>query len=246
MSQQKTRKISPSQLNEFYRCPYGWKLSHIDHARKQAVKSPKKDLGRNIHEIISNYYSILPQVPTAKTIKENATLCFNRYFERSLNDQIKQAKNLIDNFIKFELSRINNYIRPKLIEASLQTSEFKGIIDYFDGEKIIDWKTGAMMQLNDENLRQGKIYEILLRENGYIPKEQKVQIQFVTLKNGRVLTLPLVTEAWLMQQKRRMDYLVETGRFQKVPSPLCGYCEFQFICEFEGEKLWNIKKLNQW
>ena len=237
------KPVSPSQLNQFFQCPFKWKIIHMDKVQTIRVKNEKAQLGSNIHEIIAKYYSSLPTKINATKIEKHATRCFNTYFEPYLAKFEKQAKEIMQNFIKFEKSCLGNYLRPIAIEKRLGSPNFKGIIDYFDGKNIIDWKTGAIMQIGPNEMRQGKIYEILLRHNGYIKDGQKVNIFFVTLKNGRVLKLPLVTKSWLMGQKRRMDYIIKSGRFPKIHSPLCNWCEVQLRCEFEGEKLWNKAQL---
>jgi len=233
------RCVSPSEINLFFQCPYKWKLLYLDKVSKIRVRNEKAELGTNIHEIIAKYYSSLPTKIDATRLEKHATRCFSTYFEPYLIKFEKQAKEIINNFVKFEKSCLGNYVRPVLIEKYLKSPEFKGKIDYFDGKNIIDWKTGAIMQIGYNEMRQGKIYETLLRHNGYIKDGQKVNVMFVTLKNDRILKLPLVTLSWLMEQKRRMERIIESGRFSKIHSPLCNWDEVQLRCEFEGEKLWD-------
>lgn len=241
----KKRKISPSQLNQFYQCPFKWKLLHLDKVQTIKVRNEKADLGKNIHEIIALYYKNIGGNPTSKQIENVVLACFNTHFEPYLSKLKLQAEEMMGNFVKFEKSRLNHYVHPSVVEKEFNSEDFKGIIDYFDGENIIDWKTGAMMQIGNEHMRQGKIYEILLRHNGYIKDGQKIKISFVTLKNGRTLTLPLVTESWIIEQKRRMDFIISTQRFQKIRSGLCNWCECQLVCDFEssGERLWTSARL---
>lgn len=240
---EKKHKVSPSSINQFFQCPFKWKLLHLDKVQRIVVKNEKRDLGTNIHEIIASYYKYIGNNPTPEKIEKTARSALATGFEPTLKKFEKQAGEMIENFIEFEKSRLNNYVRPRVIEKNLETGDFKGIIDYFDGKNVIDWKTGALMQIDENQMRQGKIYEILLRENGLIKDGQKVNISFVTLKNGRVLTLPLVTEAWLMEQKKRMDRIIKSGRFSRIRSGLCNWCECQVICEFAGEKLWDKAQL---
>lgn len=237
-------QISPSQMNQFFQCPFKWKLLHIDRVQVIKVRNEKAELGTNIHKIIAKYYSSLPTKLDATKIEKHALRCFNTYIESYLLKKFeKQAKEIMENFVKFEKSCLGNYLRPVAIERRLESPSFRGIVDYFDGKNIIDWKTGAIMQIGPNEMRQGKIYEILLRRNGYIKDGQKVNMFFVTLKNGRILKLPLVTESWLMEQKRRMDYIIKSGRFPRICSGLCNWCEVQLRCEFEGEKLWDKLQL---
>jgi len=247
---EKKYKVSPSQLNQFYQCPLKWKLLHLDRVRITEVKNPKKDLGRNIHEIIASYYKNIGNNPTPKQIEYVANACFNTEFEPYLTDYKTQAQEMLKNFINFEKSRLNNYVKPILIEKELEDEDFRGVIDalflypQLKLAHILDWKGGALMNLTDVERRQGKIYERLGYSNNVIPPNFTTKISFVVLRNGQVLDLPFTTNTWLDEQKRRMCFIIKTGRFPKIRSPLCNWCECQLACEFEGVKLWNdIKQI---
>lgn len=238
-------------MNQFFQCPFKWKLLHINHVQTVKVRNEKKELGSNIHEIIANYYKGIPKSPTAEQIEKRAWTCFNTYFEPRLSKFEKQAKEMMENFIKFEKSRLPNYIKPCLIEGYLEDEEYKGYLDFLaitpKEALIIDWKTGAMMTITDDNRRQGKIYERLGKNNKHIMEGMKVKILFVTLRNGRQLEVPFTTMPWLDEQRRRMFSLVNAKRFPKIHSALCDWCECQIRCEFEGEKLWdNTRLMNVW
>ena len=239
---------SPSSLNSFFTCPYNWKLINVDGVQVVQVENLKGNLGSNIHHIIAEYYKNIGNsgvhIPSyAKEIENIATQCFNTLFEPYLNKFKTTAEEMMKNFIKFEQSRLQNYVAPQLIEKTLTNSNFKGIIDCFftNGTvaTIIDWKTGALMDLGDNERRQGKIYEILLRDNGYIKNERIVKIYFVTLRNGRVLELPFTTETWVMEQKKHKDAIINSGNFPKIISPLCDWCNTQLSCEFNNISLWS-------
>jgi len=200
------------------------------------VENDRATLGRNIHSIIAEYYANISQKPTAKQVETMAMACFDSGFEQSLKSYKKEAEEMIRNFIKFEQSRLASYIKPILVEKKLENDNFTGIVDYFDGTNIIDWKTGAVMEIDDDMRRQGKIYDVLLKSNGY---NSSHRIYFITLSNGRSLELPLTTEAWLMEQVKRMYSMVENQRFPKCRSGLCNYCEVMLECQMEGVTLWS-------
>lgn len=231
------KKYSPSSTNQFFTCPYQWKLTRIDGVDSATIGN-KNVLGENIHCIIKKYYDTVTSKPTVDFIKTIAHACFKTYFlESELKEHKEVAAEMIENFIKFEIARLPNYTSPIFTEKRLEDDTFSGIIDFFDGQKIIDWKTGNMLSLSEKEKRQGAIYQRLLKSAGY---EGNFKVFFVTLKNNRSLEMPLVTETWLMGQVQRMHSIIESGKFPKIKSGLCyGYCPAQIACEYDGEKLWE-------
>lgn len=194
------------------------------------------NLGANIHLIIKEYFRLIGSHPTEMQIKNVAKSCLDHHFDETLKRYREDAENLIQNFIAFEISRLKSYSKPILVEQKLEDDNFTGIIDFFDGQNIIDWKTGNLTQLGDDERRQGKIYDLLLHHNGY---QGNFKIYFVTLANGRVLELPLTTETWLISQANKMFMMVEAGQFPKCKSGLCLWCEVQLNCEMEGVGLFD-------
>ena len=236
-----TKKFTASNLNSFFKCPFKWKLLKIDKVSGIYVENEKRDLAENVHRIIAEYYHLIGSSPTEKQIETVAKDCFKAYFEPIFNAYHSVAEDMIQNFVKFEKERLKNYRKPIFVEKTLEDNYFKGIIDYFDGVNIIDWKTGSVMGIDDDLRRQGKIYEILLNHNGFDDngKYKTYKIYFVTLKNERVLELPFTPEAWLMNQTTQMYSIVNSGKFPKHRSPLCNWCEAQLTCEFEDTTLWS-------
>ena len=226
-------------MNGFFRCPYKWDLINIVKAPCINVQNDKGLLGQNIHSIIAEYYRLVPQHPTSKQIESLATTCFTQMFESFLSHYKHVAEDMVKNFIKFEQSRLKNYVKPILVEKTLEDDLFKGVIDFFDGQNIIDWKTGAMCNLDDDSRRQGKIYDLLLQHNGFNNGGKNFKVFFVTLRNSRVLELPFTSEAWLMDQIKHMYSIIQSGRFPKIRSPLCDWCEVELYCQLEDTHLWE-------
>jgi hypothetical protein len=173
---------------------------------------------------------------TEKGIEIIAKACFERYFDSKLRKLHTNAEEMMENFVKFEKSRIGNYKKPVFIEKMLEDDIFRGKIDFFDGTTIVDWKTGSIMDIDDDMKRQGKIYDVLLNNNGYTGK---FRILFVTSKNGRTLELPMVTTEWLMSHASRMQSIVSSGNYPKCRTPLCDWCEAQLRCECSDYSLWD-------
>lgn len=209
-------------------------------------------MGTCVHEIIANYYKkVRGQPPTVKEMKETLIMMYNHFFDPKLEEHEKEIKSLIDNFLDFETSRINNWIRPILVEGYLKTKDFCGIIDYFDGYNIIDWKTGALIQCSEREYRQGKIYQHLCTEYvKTLPLEQQkkcakqFKVYFVTLKNGKKLEMPHVSDKWIFEQRDQKRSMITSNTFPMITSGLCNWCPVQITCEFRGTTLWS--GLNKW
>jgi hypothetical protein len=233
----KTIRYTPSSINSFFKCPYKWKLTYLHKTKGIFVVNDKRDLGDNIHFIISKYYEE-SGFPDEKYIEPLVKDTFNRYFDTKLKKYQSDAEEMMNNFIKFEKERIKTAGKPIFIEKMLEDEVFRGKIDMFDGINIIDWKTGSNMEIDDDLKRQGKVYEILLNSNNY---KGNFNILFIALKNGRTLKLPVVTSTWLYNQTNQMNSIVSSEMYPKCYSPLCDWCEVQLECEFENDKasLWD-------
>ena len=229
-------KYSASNINKFFKCPFFFKLCYIDKIKMVEVSNPKRDLGFNMHQIIHEYYKLIGKQPTAEMVKNVAKSCFARYFDDSLKNLLPEAEELLKNFIQFELSRLTKYTAPIMLEQKLEDEQFNGIIDFFDGNKIIDWKTGKMLTLGDDECIQGKIYNHLLNSNGYAGN---FKVYFVTLANGRCLEMPATTEQWLMQKTQKMFSMIQAQQFPKVKSGLCSYCNGMLDCQCSDLTLWG-------
>lgn len=230
-------------MNTFFQCPYKWKLLYIDRIKVPRIYNEKAELGTCLHNVIAKYYEGLPDKVNEQTIKSRAENMLRAHFEPRLSKLQPNAKEMMQNFIDFEIMRLNDYRKPIVIEGKLRDENYTGVIDYFDGKHLIDWKSGAMMSIDKDQRIQGKIYETLLRSNGYIKEGEQIEVSFFTLKNGRNLILPFTTSAWLEQQRQTMLTMIKSGKFAKIPSRLCGWCDGQLTCELDGMCLWQKAKL---
>jgi len=230
-------KFNASDLNMFYTCPNMWRLIRIEKASGIPRDESLMLLGKNIHIIIQDYFSNISEKPTEKEIKKVASRCFETGFDPYLKRFSRSAKQMIQNFIEFEISRLKkgNY-KPLFVEKKLEDEYFRGVIDFYDSDGIvIDWKTGRQVSITPEMRRQGKIYELLLKHNGFKVKK----VYFVTLRNGRVLEMPYTSDSWLISEVNRMVRMYERGMYPKNKSGICKNCPVQLECELESLKLWD-------
>lgn len=234
--------VSPSDMNAFLPpkgCPLKWKL------RKEGrggipVDRGRAMLGSNLHSMIQSYFQHVSDKPSAAEVKRVAENVYVEEFnKRELSSLKKRAERCWKNFVEFELDRRKRWkvYKPTLVEEKLSGEGFIGIVDFHSDHQAttIDWKSGDLDQLGDSELRQGKVYEILLENNEY----QTGTVLFMALYAGRVLEMPLVTDGWIEGQRDKMVDMVGERQFTKNPGWLCdNWCPYLLHCSFSGVCLW--------
>ena len=233
--------VSPSDMNSFLPnsgCPLKWSY------RKENRPGIMMDklamfLGSNIHNMIKKYFECVSDKPSEAEVKSIAKSVYEEDFnKRMLGSVKKKAEICWRNFVTFELDRLKTWkiYKPTLVEEKLSGEGFIGIVDFHSDHLMItiDWKTGNLNQLWNNELRQGKVYKTLLRSNRHRVKT----VLFVALYTGRVLEMPMVTADWIDGERSKMVKMVEEGRFPKHVGPLCGWCPYVLDCEFSEVCLW--------
>lgn len=233
--------VSPSDLNDFLPdggCPLRWR------SKKEGRVGIEVDrggllLGSNIHLMIKLYFQRVSDKPTAAEVKSIAESVYEEGFnKRELGSMKKKVEICWDNFVSFELDRLKTWkvYKPTLVEEKMSDEQYVGIIDFHSDPHMttIDWKSGNLNQLWDNELRQGNVYKNLLKSN----EHRTGRVLFVALYTGRVLEMPMVTTGWIDTERDKMLRMVRQGRFPKSVGPLCGWCPYVLDCEFSGVCLW--------
>lgn len=234
----KPTRFSPSSINGFFSCPKQWELH-----RKGIGGIPTNrdflDLGTCIHESIANYFRIVGSTPTKTQIKRLFTTVFEQEWEKyNLNHLRKRAERIRDNFIIFEQQRVETWkvYLPTLIEKKLSDDTYVCIVDFYSEPErtFIDWKSGNKKDLTNDDLRQGKINEILLKAHNY-PVDR---ILFVALYPNRTFEVPKVGDGFVENERRKMEESIRTGYFPKSYRWCDGWCDVVLDCQLEEENLW--------
>lgn len=234
----KIRKTSPSILNRWDTCPFQWKCNWEKRPGIEIDPTPR-DLGNNVHSMIDVYHKMISPKPKASEIKAVANTVFESKFNPSLSHVKKDVKRCIQNFIAFEIMRLKTWkvYKPTFTEKRLENDRYLCIVDFHSDDQgvSIDWKTGKLDRLWNSHLRQGKINQIVLGDNGHNSK----RFLFVGLKTGHILEMPLVATNWVDQQREKMLRMIERGEFPKKKGPLCDkFCPYVLDCEFAEVCLW--------
>ena len=233
--------VSPSDMNAFLPdngCPLRWRFRKVGKTGI-AVDRLGLLLGSNIHLMIKLYFQRISDRPTSAEVKRVAESVYRDSFNsRELSSLKKKAELCWSNIVSFELGRLRTWkvYKPTLVEEKMSDEKYVGIIDFHSDPHAttIDWKSGKLNQLGDNELRQGKVYKILLGGN----EHQTGRVLFVALYTGRVLEMPMVTTGWIDSEREKMLGMVRQRQFPKNAGPLCGWCPHILDCEFSGVCLW--------
>lgn len=229
---------SPSQMNLFFACSRRW-LYNKQGKRGIVTDDSALVFGKTVHNAIEEFFRKVPDHPSADEIESIAKKVFGEYDRQMIRERKQRLERIRDNFISFEKKRMRTWkhYKPTLVEEKLKSSQFVGILDFYSKEEgvAIDWKTGSSM-MSPNHLRQGKIYELLLRENNYTVKK----VIFFSLESGMALPVPRVTDGWIQKELDRMRNEIEQGRFFANRGPLCGWCPYILDCDFGETDFWRL------
>lgn len=227
--------VSPSSINSFFTCPYRWKLER-EGAPSIPVDTAERDFGRNIHEIIHTYFIKVSDYPEPTEMREKLNESINEVLEERWKKRIGLVKQIFENFLQEEIKRLrrSEIYKPQMLEEKLENEKWRGVIDFYCNGEVIDWKTyGTSSFITHNHIRQGKIYETLLRSKGYEVKG----VYFFSLAQGSFIPCPRVSDEWLEGEFERMKQMVESDTFPRGTG--CKYCEYALKCKNEGRKLWE-------
>jgi len=228
----KKLRISPSDINSFFFCPRRWYLSIILGIPEMPVPQPERELGILVHNNIAEYYTKISEKPTPEEIQKVATDVFAKNYIPIPGADPKKYEQIMHNFISFEIKRLKTWKRykPLLVEQRLEAPPFIGVVDaFFDVDKVVvDWKTGNYSVMNNDLMRQGAIYKILLEAHGY--KVEKVI--FVFLYRNKILEMPETTIGFVLKDIEQMVEMIKNGRFPGRNDKFCNKCPFQLACRF--------------
>jgi len=235
---EKKRKFSPSSINEFYACPKQWRLHRREGIAKLPVETIPMEFGAVGHVAIKEYFETVREKPTADQIQKLFTAIFDENLERSgLPVSKERVDKIRDNFIHFEQERLKGWkvYKPTLVETVLETDIFTTIVDFYSESEqtLIDWKFGNKNDVTDDDLRQGKIMEIVLRTHGH----KVSRILFVALFPNRRFEIPQLGDGFVENEVRKMEDDIKTNYFPKVER-YCSNCDVLLDCQLEECCLW--------
>lgn len=218
--------ISPSSIRLYLECPRKALLKLQGFQPLPHIYQESLDLGKAVHEIIEEYYNILPEAIVPKEIKIYLSkAASNRGIE--IDDRIQIYLN---GFSKFERERLLNGLKVEGVEVEFRKGILLGVVDaiFVDGNNtkiLVDWKTGYLKlnELSDILKIQGTVYYYLTGISN---------IKFVFLKNGSSINLTYNDIKDVVPAI--IDTLVKISRGDFAPNigPHCAECEYRHVCLF--------------
>jgi len=271
--------ISPSSINTFAKCKRQYYYQYIEKLKQ--LPSIHLLKGTIVHSVLEDFFKVFDN-----DFRGRADTLFNgklTSYKKPLNNlelseedmtmHIKDAKNMIDDFITGFEKKVNNILdigiasgrkhafhllKPKFKEMFVKSEELhcRGYIDRidkdFDGNITIgDYKTSKKygICLNEDYKRQMAIYAVLYKEQeGIYPTYTSV----IFLRYGE--TYPIEVTPSLMKGAR--DIIVDTyektrttdiADYPKREQKLCSFCSFLDVCsgKKQAEEEKRMKKLKE-
>jgi hypothetical protein len=235
------KSVSPSAMNRYFGCGAQWRYDRLFDKNlipQVFMEMKEAHLGTNFHNaIIPSYFEGVTEKPTPKEIEDTARASFDDNFDKSLWSQEKTARQILENFIAFEKARAKSQSKylPEFVERKFEFEDFSGIIDFYSDGTIIDWKTGASVEMTQDLMRQGRVYQ-LFAEREKLPLKKVI---FPALQIGKVLALPSLSSGWIESERRRYLAGVELGNFHVNRTGKCRYCPYILRCFNEHRSLWE-------
>jgi len=235
--------FSPSSLKEIRHCPFKYMCSKL-HLPKIITANKGRDFGNVIHDSIEEYYQKHYKGKTTKDVLENiiSKLIKKRWVNYDLRMYEKKRDRCIDEWVKFEIKRISNpenLKHPAIAEGTMHDTKNKRLcrVDFYNNGVIVDWKTGKFDKFDEEMIIQGKYNEMVMEALGYDVKT----VMFLILGQDNFIPLPYVSSETIIKMEKEAHELIAKGIFQKRPSYLCSYCDFNIFCQLHERKesIWS-------
>lgn len=232
------KTLSPSSICQFLTCPYQWYCNYQEYP-EIVTNEDALLFGKAIHSVIENYYS-----KTEGDIVKNLDEALIESGSWITDKYKAKTKKFYNNFINHEKERIKrNEPKPKT-ELKLKAKLFSdypdivGRIDCYTKETatIVDWKTGSDASMSDDKLIQGKIYEMLLKNQG----QPVSTVIFSFILQGVNPRLPQVSDAYIYAKIKNICDMIQADNFPSRYSPLCNWCGYQLRCRYKDKEGWLV------
>lgn len=238
--------ISQSQINTFRTCKFKYYCKYIIRANKIKVDNTAALFGEASHKIVESYYEKIDSTTSLEEILKSIEEAFVEGSDYRVERKKTVFRRCQKNFVEWERYRIRQRFGvPAFTEKTFTNELFKGILPvngivdaYFDKvEMWVDWKTGNSTELTEQNLIQGKVYEMLLKYNGYPVKKGL----FVNLNKGVRIPMPKISDNYLETRIHDMLAKIDAEDFSPTASGLCNkWCEYRLACDLKHICPWEF------
>lgn len=249
-------RYSPSTLNDFVKCPYFFKVFHLD-GRKKELERPKPyyTLGRVVHQALSDFFTLFLEERNLEKLHYLYRQAWRAipWEGRGFTDKEEERKYGLRglNMLEWFHQNYDQKTRPKHLENFYEYilpngTTLVGKVDRIDEHSdfsvtIIDYKTGSLNFDDEEmpaNLQAG-IYALLverklnrtIREIKFIFLEEKKESSF-SPDDGYVKQIE-------ENVQKKIEEIENITEFLPRKSPLCKYCDVLVICPEKNKILKN-------
>lgn len=229
--------VSQSEMNEFFGCPQEW-LFRKTGKPTTPVDDTAMLFGRMMHNILALYYQKVPENPLPEEMEQALDEAYKDGLDPLFSARKKTIEKMLANFLSLEKRRLRSSekYKPEFVETKFSHPPFVGIIDFYGDGIVIDWKSfGNVSSVSTAMIRQGKIYEWILKKNNHPVK----MVRFFSLDTGEFIPCPRVTDEWLLKEYNRMMEMIERKEFTKIRGRQCDWCRYPLSCQFSGVSLWE-------
>jgi len=230
------RPVSQSRLSVFRECPFRYKLSSIDKLDGIYFSATAMEIGGYVHDALENYYK------------------HNFVYGSSQNDILYYSYNNLKNvwdttfttedFTKAYKCLCNHAdwqtsYKPKMhpaAEDDIYSKKWHGIIDFFDTEMAIDWKTNKCASLSYAYRMQAQIYKWLI-ESKYNINLKHFHFFFLYPNEWRTVAFDKKKQQEVANDTINlwdaMQSCYDNDEFPKSPRTKsgCNGCPYNFYCK---------------
>ncbi|MEI7452565.1 MAG: ATP-dependent DNA helicase [Candidatus Falkowbacteria bacterium] len=243
-------RFSFSQLAAFSKCPLQYKFAFV---LRVPVPSDKASLifGKVIHSVLQEFVQPLLIIDKSKIDKTKLSVekileIYQAHFVMDGYKDKEERENYYQKGYKIVsdfAEKLNAAKLPQILflekEFNFKIGEYsiKGAIDRIDALdddtlEIVDYKTGKPKEkLEADDKKQLMLYQLFLED---FMKKKVSTLSYYYLESGEKISF---TTKEKDLAKLREDLLAEMNEIRKLnfppkPSILCGFCDFNGICEF--------------
>ena len=212
-----------SAMNTYVQCPKKYKYSRIDKIDPGPRDMTALLKGGAIHDILEKY----PEKSTYKLAPKYQGIA-DKFIESDLGQKYLGTEAVQE--LKFGLTK-------DLKECSFndKSALFRGAVDYLaviDGVlNICDWKTGKYRDEGYQDYNQLIFYAVYFFLK--YPEVDKIRISFIYIEHELENAVILIRDnlkTYLKELLGIIQNIEADQEFQKKPSRLCDWCEFQKHC----------------
>jgi putative RecB family exonuclease len=242
--------VSYSRLSCFDQCPRKYEFQYI--RQIPAMISPVLFLGQVVHLTLHRYFTGGVEFRDAQGLHDLFRQTWKeeraKYRAQNLYQLDRETERVhgikgLEMLSQFFHSSHNTpphesekLVRFKIGEDILFTGKVDRLERISEGFRIVDYKTGKYTARFLDTL-QLHTYAWLMVRSGYLIHSSA----FLYLEEGNFVEEKVTdqiieqTEQALREKIHALVTILESGSFPPKPSKLCGWCDYQDLCE-EGEK----------